>query len=101
MLSESSWVNIGTIILMALITAVMRLKAKSDKADMKAEIDNRVKPLEAKVNVLTTDQIISQNNYIGISQSLNEIKDLIKEKDSKNTDNFNRIYEKLDTKQDK
>lgn len=120
MLSESSWVSIGTVILMALITAFMRFKQKSERADMIQEIDERVdkratkidmdfdelkkdtiEPLKEKVSKISTDQTITANSLQGIDKGLDEIKELIKEKDSKNTTNFNRIYEKLDTKQDK
>ena len=51
MLSESSWVSIGTVILMALITAFMRFKQKSERADMIQEIDERVDKRATKIDM--------------------------------------------------
>jgi len=112
MLNEGSWVNIGTVVIMALIGAFLRFKQKSERADILKETDER---LEKRVVILAMElsalkerqtnqdcQIaVMASNMKTILKSLEDIKDLIKEKDLRYSDNFKMLYDRLDNKKDK
>jgi len=86
---------------MAAFSYHMRLKAKADKSDMIEEIETRIQPTKDTVREIELSNMSTEKGLEGIDKSLEEIKELIKEKDKKNEKNFTKIYDKLDSKQDK
>lgn len=87
-------VSVGAPLIIAVLTFAFKAKILS-------EVNSKMKPLEAKVIQLESNQTLLQSKMDTILDGLKDIKELIKEKDEKNTTNFIKIYDKLDTKQDK
>ncbi len=87
-------VSVGAPLIIAVLTFAFKAKILS-------EVNTKMKPLEDKVVKLENNQNLLQSKMDTILDGLRDIKELIKEKDQKNTDNFKIIYDKLDKKQDK
>jgi len=96
-MSSGEWigiVSIGAPLIIAVLTFAFKAKILS-------EVNTKMKPLEDKVIQLESNQTLLQSKMDTILDGLKDIKELIKEKDQKNTDNFKIIYNKLDQKADK
>jgi len=63
-LSEGSWVSIGVVLLMAVLTAFGRYKSKADKADtmddVEVKIEKKLKPIYKKIE--STDKEVKEMN---------------------------------------
>jgi len=130
-LSEGSWVSIGTVVIMALITAFMRFKAKADTADTMKTVDKKIssdlipvikkiddhekdfkefkreeiEPLKADVASIKSEQSVMNSVLENITKTLDknheEMKELYREQNKQNRSQFKDIWKTVNTKEDR